>query len=432
MTTKGAPEEIFKACSRYQDKTEIKVLTSKILLQIRQTYNDFSSQGFRILAIAAKPIKKRQEKYTATEETDMTFLGFMVFYDPPKTDVKETLVMMKDYGIAIKILTGDGPLITKKICADLGLEVKGIVTGEELDLNTMTDEEIFHRIAGATICARMSPSQKEKIILELKKHGATVGYLGDGINDAPSLKAADVGISVENAVDVARETADIIMLRKGLKELMDGVIEGRRTFGNTIKYLLMCLSSNFGNMFSMIGASIFLPFFPMTASQILLNNFLYDTSQLSIPSDNVDITYLKRPKHWDISFIKRYMVVFGLISSAFDFLTFYVLFGIFHLSGSVFQSGWFIESLATQILVVYIIRTQKIPFIQSKPSKYLVYTTLGILILSNIMILDGIGSWFGFDQLPLYALTAIAGLVIAYLIIVELTKHWFYKKWVIQ
>ena len=427
MTTKGAPEEIFKICTNYYDGSNVKPLTEEVKRATNKIYDELSSQGFRILAIAEKIINEKKLRYNANEEAGLILKGFMVFYDPPKTDVKETLVMMKEHGIDIKILTGDGPLITKKICSDLDLDIKGIITGDELDLNVLSDDEIFKKVKEATICARMSPSQKEKIIYELKRHGLTVGYLGDGINDAPSLKAADVGISVDNAVDVAKETADIIFLRKGLKELMDGVIEGRKTFGNTMKYLQMCLSSNFGNMFSMIGASIFLPFFPMTASQILLNNFLYDTSQLAIPSDNVDKEYLKKPKHWDMKFIKKYMIIFGPISSVFDFLTFYVLYGVFHFTESTFQSGWFIESLATQILVIYIIRTEKIPFIQSRPSKYLVYTTLGVLIIGVILISEGLGKWFNFSPLPLKAFMAILLLVAIYLVLVEFVKHLFYR-----
>lgn len=427
MVTKGAPEEIFKISTTYFDHQEIKPLSQEILKQAADLYNSLSGEGLRILAIAEKNISLDQKSYNMDEENNLILHGFMAFYDPPKDDVQETLVFMKKHGVDIKILTGDNPLVTKKICADLGLEVKGIITGEDLDLNRLTDEEIFKKVSESTICARLSPGQKEKVILELKKNGLVVGYLGDGINDAPSLRSADVGISVNNAVDVAKETADIILLKKGLKELMDGIIEGRKTFGNTMKYLLMGLSSNFGNMFSMIAASIFLPFFPMTAGQILLNNFIYDTSQLSIPSDNVDQEYLTKPKHWNIKFIKKYMVIFGPISSLFDILTFYVLYGVFHFSVATFQAGWFIESLATQVFVIYIIRTQKIPFIQSRPSKYLVITTIGAVLLGFILIQKGFGQWFGFAPVPGLALLIIFLLVLIYLFIVELTKQLFYK-----
>lgn len=432
MVTKGAPEEIFKISSYYLDGEIKKPLTKEVLQQASKLYDELSSDGLRILAIAEKEINEKKVHYEMNEESNLTLRGFMAFYDPPKEDVKETLIFMKEHGVDIKILTGDSPLVTKKICQDLNLEIKGIITGEELDLNRLSDEAIFKKINNATICARLSPSQKEKIITELKRNGLIVGYLGDGINDAPSLKAADVGISVDNAVDVAKETADIILLQKGLKELMAGVIEGRKTFGNTMKYLLMGLSSNFGNMFSLIGASLFLPFFPMTASQILLNNFIYDSSQLAIPSDNVDTDYLKKPKHWNINFIKKYMFIFGPISSIFDLLTFYILFAVFHFNVSTFQAGWFLESLATQTLVIYIIRTQKIPFLQSSPSKYLLLATLGAVGFGWLLTQKGIGEFFGFSPLPWYAIITIFILVIVYLFMVEFVKQIFYKRMAIK
>lgn len=428
MITKGAPEEVFKISSSYYEGQTIIPINPEILRRAQAAYDELSSQGLRVLAIAEKGIAERKKQYPLSEESGLTLKGFMAFYDPPKFDVKETLEFMKEHGVEMKILTGDSPLVTKKICADIGLEVKGIITGEDLDLNRLTDEEIYKKVREATICARLSPSQKEKIIVELKRNGLVVGYLGDGINDAPSLKAADVGISVDNAVDIAKETADIILMKKGLKELMEGVIEGRKTFGNTMKYLLMGLSSNFGNMFSMIGASLFLPFFPMTAGQILLNNFIYDASQLSIPSDNVDPEYLKKPKHWNIGFIKKYMIVFGPISSLFDFLTFYVLFAVLHLNQGAFQAGWFVESLATQTLVIYVIRTQKIPFLQSRPSKALLATTLGAVIIGIILTMKGLGYIFGFEPLPVIAFLVIFGMVLIYLAMVELIKQQFYKR----
>jgi len=432
MVTKGAPEEIFKICTSYFDKDLLKPLTPEILKKINDLYDSLSNDGLRILAIAEKKVSIKKAEYDYSEENGLSLRGFMAFYDPPKTDVKETLVFMKAHGVDIKILTGDGPLITKKICSDLNLPINEIISGEDLDLNKLSDEEIYKKIKNATICARMSPSQKEKIIYELKRHGQTVGYLGDGINDAPSLKIADVGISVDNAVDVAKDTADIILMKKGLKELMDGVLEGRKTFGNTMKYLLMGLSSNFGNMFSMIGASLFLPFFPMTAGQILLNNFIYDSSQLSIPSDNVDQEYLEKPKHWNMSFIKKFMLIFGPISSVFDFLTFYILYGIFHFDVATFQAGWFVESLATQVFVIYVIRTQKIPFLQSRPSKYLLFSTLGAVLIGLILTLPGIGEFFGFNPLPLKAFAIIFVLVIVYLLATEFVKQLFYKRMAVK
>jgi Mg2+-importing ATPase len=432
MITKGAPEEVFKISTHYFQGDKRLTLTPTILQRVKKLYDELSSQGLRVLAIAEKAIAVKKPQYALPEESGLTLKGFVAFYDPPKADVKKTLVFMKTHGVEIKILTGDSPLVTKKICEELDLPVTGIITGEDLDLNTLTDEEIYKKIKNATICARLSPSQKEKIIMELKRNGQVVGYLGDGINDAPSLKTADVGISVDNAVDVAKETADIILMKKGLKELMEGILEGRKTFGNTMKYLLMGLSSNFGNMFSMIGASLFLPFFPMTAGQILLNNFIYDNSQLSIPTDNVDPEYLKKPKHWDTKFIQKFMLVFGPISSLFDFLTFYVLYGLFHITGASFQAGWFIESLATQILVIYVIRTQKVPFLQSRPSRALLATTLGAVVIGLILIQPGLGEFFGFRPLPTVALLAIFVMVVIYLVMVEFVKQLFYKKMAVK
>ncbi len=427
LVTKGAPEEIFKICTAYEAKGKHKKLTPAMLKKIQKLYDDLSNDGLRVLAIAIREVKDKKRVYSKTEEKDLTLIGFVAFYDPPKASAKETITAMRDYGIEVKILTGDSPLVTKKICSDLGLDVKGILVGEDLNFDKMNDETIAAKAANNTIFARFSPIQKNSIISALKKNGSVVGYLGDGINDAPSLKNADVAISVSNAVDVAKEAADIILVNKGLKELMEGVIEGRKTFGNTMKYLMMGLSSNFGNMFSMIGAVIYLPFFPMLPGQILLNNLLYDTSQLSIPTDNVDLEYLRKPRHWDMKFIKYFMVIFGLISSVFDILTFVLLFGFFGLRNSVFQSGWFIESLLTQILVIYIIRTKKIPFLQSRPSKYLLATTLLIISFGLLIISTNIGHFFGFGDLPWIALVYIIILVLIYLLIVEIAKQIFYR-----
>lgn len=428
MATKGAPEEIFKICSAYCNGKEDIAINSSIFKKINGIYENLSNEGFRVLAIAAKNIRAEKAVYSKNDENEMTLMGFTAFYDPPKKSVGETLNFMKHHGVEIKILTGDSSLVAKKICQDIGLPIKGIVVGEDLDLNKMSFENIAAKAANANILARLSPMQKEKIISALKKKGYVVGYLGDGINDAPSLKSADVGISVENAVDIAKETADIILMKKGLKELMEGVIEGRKTFGNTMKYLMMGLSSNFGNMFSMIGAALYLPFFPMLPGQILLNNFIYDISQLSIPMDNVDEEYLKKPKHWDINFIKKFMFVFGPISSLFDFITFYLLFAVFNLSGGAFQAGWFIESLATQTLVIYVIRTRKIPFLQSMPGKFLTISTVGAVMAGIILTMPFIGNFFGFTALPVNILLAIFGIVLAYLLIVEVAKQIFYKK----
>ncbi|HNX10602.1 MAG TPA: HAD-IC family P-type ATPase [bacterium] len=416
IITKGAPEEVFKIC-HLVDKKKANAL-----------YQSLSREGFRVLAIATRKIAKHKPKYQISEEKGLTLHGFVAFYDPPKKSASETIRFMKEHGIEIKILTGDSPLVTEKICRDLNITITGIISGDELDIDKLSHQELALRARQNNIFARLSPMQKEKIIETLKNDGSVVGYMGDGINDAPSLKMADVGISVDNAVDVAKKTADIILMKKGLQELMDGVLEGRKTFGNTMKYLMMGLSSNFGNMFSLIGASLFLPFFPMLPGQILFNNLLYDTSQLAIPTDRVDEDYLKKPKHWDMKFIKRFMYVFGPISSVFDLITFYVLFAIFGLKDSLFQTGWFMESLATQVLVVYIIRTKKLPFIQSWPSKYLAGATLLIIAIGWLVAMTPLGNVFDFTPLPFKVIGSIIIIVLSYLLVTEIVKRFFYRR----
>lgn len=428
MVTKGAPEELFKKSTHYYNQGKIEIITSELLSRFKKTYDDLAKQGFRVLAVTSKDVTDDKKIYPKNEEGKMCLQGFIAFFDPPKQSAKETLQFMKLHGVEVKVITGDSPLVAKKICEDLGFEIKGIIVGDEIDLDNMTDDAFGIKAVETNIFARFSPHQKERVISVLRKRGFIVGYLGDGINDAPALKTADVGISVCNAVDVAKETADIILMQKGLKELMDGVIEGRKTFGNTIKYIMMGLSSNFGNMFSMVGAALFLPFFPMLPGQILLNNFLYDFSQVSIPTDKVDSEYLKKPKHWNIKFIKNFMIVFGPISTIFDLLTFFVLYVIFHTPAAQFQTGWFIESLATQVFVIYVIRTRKIPFLQSSPSGFLLFATLGIVVLGIIIATTSLGHYFGFEPLPLKIMGAIFGLVAIYLVLVELVKQFFYKK----
>ncbi len=427
MVTKGAPEEIFKICSYYLENDKENKITKKVLDGTKKIYNDLCAQGFRVLAIASKDVDDNKTKYLVHEELGMTLVGFIAFFDPPKISAKKTLIFMRNSGIEIKILTGDSHLVTKKVCEELDIPIKGIITGDELDINNISDEELGRKALNITIFGRMSPSQKERIIIALKKTGAIVGYMGDGINDAPALKSADVGISVDNGTDIAKESSDIILMKKGLKELIDGVIEGRKTFGNTMKYIMMGLSSNFGNMFSMIAAAIYLPFFPMLPSQILVNNFIYDLSQISIPSDNVDEEYLNKPKRWDIKFIRKFTFIFGPISSLFDILTFILLFNVFHLKNSQFQTGWFIESLLTQVLVIFIIRTNKNP-LKSKPSKYIVLSSLLALLIGFTLISPLFAKYIEFSLLPINVLLSIFVLVFIYLILVEIIKKVFYKK----
>lgn len=424
LVTKGQPEEVVKVCSHYAMSGKIHRFGENGQKLFRKVYENYSKQGFKMLAVAVREVESDREKYAVSEEKDMTLLGFIGFFDPPKATAADTLVRLGNYGVEVKIITGDNELVAEKVCRDLRLPIKGIMVGEQLA--SLSDEALAVKAEKVTIFARFSPAQKNRVINALRSDNKVVGYLGDGINDAPSLKAADVGISVDNAVDVARETADIILTHKSLHVLIEGIIEGRKTFGNTMKYLMMGVSSNFGNMFSLIFAAFYLPFLPMRPIQVLFNNTLYDISQITIPSDQVDPEYLKKPKHWNMQFIKKFMVVFGSISSVFDLLTFFLLYGIFHLSPGAFQTGWFIESLATQTFVIYIIRTKRF-FLRSRPSYYLLATTLSAVTVGVVLTFSPWGGYFAFQALPARILLLIAGLVVVYLVIVEAAKHWFYK-----
>ena len=317
--------------------------------------------------------------------------------------------------------------MARKICGEVGLDVKGLATGDKV--NKLSDNELNDLVKTTTVFARMSPLQKERVINALQRNKHIVGYLGDGINDAPALKASDVGISVNNAVDIAKESADIILLKKSLSVLEDGVMEGRKTFGNIVKYIKMGSSSNFGNMFSMAGASLFLPFLPMLPIQILLNNFLYDLSQVAIPTDNVDNEYLLKPRPWNVKSIKKFMVILGPVSSIFDFITFAVMLFIFQAQAELFRTGWFLESLCTQTLVIHIIRTGKIPFLESRPSRFLVFTSLFIIIAGLIIIFSPLVKPLGFVRPPPMYFAALFILICAYLLLVQVVKQWFVRKY---
>jgi Mg2+-importing ATPase len=424
LITKGQPEEILKISTHYEKDGFAHKITPKFKEKFAELYKQMSEEGFKTLAVAKRRFGEKKSEYDKQDENDLVVMGFIGFFDPPKQTAAETVKALANHGVEVKIITGDNEWVTKKICEELHIEIKGILTGDEIV--HMSDEALAHNSENTTIFARFTPDQKQRVITALRSRGKVVGYLGDGINDAPSLKAADIGISVSNAADVAKETADIILSHKSLRELEDGIIEGRKTFGNTLKYLLMGISSNFGNMFSMIGAAIFLPYLPILPFQVLLNNSLYDFSQTTIPSDRVDVEYLKKPKHWDLKFMKKFMVVFGLLSSIFDFATFYMLYGLFKLGPESFHTGWFIESLATQTLVIYIIRTRKLLF-RSRPSTFLAATTALIVLVGFILPYTFMGDYFGFVPLPLKVLLSIIGLVSTYLVVVETAKHVFFR-----
>ncbi|MEI6057822.1 MAG: magnesium-translocating P-type ATPase, partial [bacterium] len=424
LISKGAPEAILAISSLKNAKNNSD--RNDGVSRAMKEYEGLSAAGFRVIALSIKKVTDMKEVYTKDDEKDMTFVGFVAFLDPAKEGVSATLKNLIQHNISIKILTGDSELVSQKIAADIGLALDGTMLGS--DVEEMTDELLRERVETTTLFARLAPEQKVRVIAALRKNGHVVGYLGDGINDAPSLRAADVGVSVNNAVDVAKDSADLILIEKSLDDLIRGVAEGRTIFSNTLKYLMMALSSNFGNMFSMAGASLLLPFLPMLPVQVLLNNLLYDSSQFAIPLDNVDAEDIIRPRKLNIHFVKRFMVVFGLLSSVFDFVTFGLLFFVFHLTAGAFQTGWFLESMATQILVIYIIRTRKIAFFQSLPSWSVVSSTLVVLGLAVYFAFGHVASLFKFDPLSLQLVGIIALVVFVYLLCAELTKRWFYRK----
>jgi P-type Mg2+ transporter len=425
---KGAPEEILKVCSYCELGGVTSDISTEIRRKIEQKYFDLSAEGLRVLGVASKTLKIEKAVYSINDESDMTFLGFVAFLDPPKETAKKSLQLLGNAGVELKILTGDNELVTRKVCTELGFEVKGVALGNEI--SNMSDETLDAVVEEANMFARVTPAQKDRIINLLKTNGHVVGFMGDGINDAPSLKTSDVGVSVNNAVDVAKESADIILLKNDLTVLGEGVLEGRKTFGNTMKYIMMGVSSNFGNMFSAAGGSVFLPFLPMSAIQILLNNLLYDISQTVLTTDNVDAEYIERPKRWDISFIRRFMVTLGPVSSLFDFATFFIMLFVFNAwaNPSLFQTAWFIESLCSQTLVVLIIRTRKVPFYKSKPSKYLAAMLLTIITFAVVLPYTPIGEFFSFVPPPPAFYLALAGILAAYALLAETVKKYFYKR----
>jgi Mg2+-importing ATPase len=421
LIVEGAPEEVLKISTAYG--ADAARLSDKLRSAIQATYDRLSRDGFRVLAVASKEIES-EKRYEPSDENNLSFYGFLAFLDPAKESASGTLNKMFSMGISTKIITGDNAYVTEKIAGDIGLSISGILTGEEL--NKLSQRELEIAVEGTTIFARVNPEQKMKIIQALQSNGHIVGYMGDGINDAPSLRAADVSVSVNTAVDVAKDAADFILLRKNLHELVNGIIEGRKTFNNTMKYLRMSLSSNFGNMFSMAGASLFLPFLPMLATQILLNNLLYDSSQFAIPLDNVDEAEVLKPRTLSMPEIKKFMWAYGLLSSLFDFATFGLLLLIFHADESIFQAGWFLESIMTQIFVVYIIRTRLVSFRQSRPATVLVASTMAIVLAALIIVLSPIRLIFHFGLLSPIQVVALVGVVLVYLFFAEIIKRKFY------
>jgi Mg2+-importing ATPase len=416
LITKGAPESVLQVCASYESEGAVRRLDDDAKRQCEATYQNLSALGYRVLAVASRNVPA-QSSYQLADEGAMTLVGFVA---PPIEGAHETLEALRRDGVEVKILTGDNDLVARHICTQVGLDTSHLVLGD--DIERLSDTALQHVAEQTTIFARVTPAQKNRIILALKARKHVVGFLGDGINDAPSLHVADVGISVASAVDVARDAADIILLERGLQVLQQGVLEGRKAFGNVMKYLLMGTSSNFGNMFSMAGAALFLPFLPMLPTQILLNNFLYDLSQVTIPSDNVDATFIEKPHRWNIGLIRDFMLYIGPISSIFDFLTFWALLNVFHASEALFHTGWFVESLATQVLVLFIIRTGGNP-LRSRPSRPLTVTTLVIVLCGMLLPFTPLASLLGFTPLPPLFFLFLLVAVVIYLALVEIVKR---------
>jgi Mg2+-importing ATPase len=426
LITKGEAESVFGICELVIIDGVPQPFDERRRAEAECTLKKLGAEGYRAVGVAMLKVDK-QDMYTFAVEHSMTLVGFAAFLDPPKEGVLSVLEALKQDGISVVVMTGDNQYVTQKIAHDVGLSADHILTGNQIE--TMDDAALAYQAENGALFARVSPEQKNRVILALKARGHVVGYMGDGINDAPSLHTADVGISVMNGVNVAKDAAKIILLEKDLAVVNEGVLEGRRSFANIMKYIIMGTSSNFGNMFSMAAASLFLPFLPMLPSQILLNNFLYDISQISIPSDNVDSAMKQRPKRWQIGFIRQFMMIIGPISSIYDFFTFGVLLWVFHASTneSLFHTGWFVESLATQTLVVFVIRTAANP-LKSRPSRILLISVLTVVAVGTALPFTVLGRLLQFTPLPVSLMFAIAFLAVTYLFLVQAIKSWFYRR----
>jgi Mg2+-importing ATPase len=411
VITKGAPEVVLDRCA-------------EVPAGARQVLEGLFGEGARVVAVASRPAADTQV-LTAAAEQGLTLEGFLAFADRPKADAGASIAQLRRLGIEVKIITGDNGLVAATVCRQIGIDCAGVLTGREIE--SLDDEQLAVAIPGTTVFARVGPDQKSRIIKVARRAGKDVAFLGDGVNDAVALHHADVGISVNSGTDVAKDAADVVLLDKDLGVLAEGVAEGRRVFANTMKYVLMATSSNFGNMFSAAGASAFLSFLPMLPSQILLNNLLYNAGQLVIPTDRVDAEALARPAAWDMRFIRNFMAVFGPVSSIFDFLTFWIMLAVLHAGHSEFRTGWFVESIATQTLVIYVIRTRRIPFLRSRPSLPMLLVPTAAALIGAVLPYTGLARLLGFTPLPAAFFGLLVGMVVVYLLLVELAKMWFYR-----
>lgn len=429
LICKGATEEVYKRCTRFALGEKVHPIDRVVINDLRDQYEDLSAEGFRVLAVAYRDFEPKAA-YSSQDENDLILQGYIAFLDPPKETAMPAIKALQGHGIAVKVLTGDNDLVSKKICREVGLAADEILVGSKVE--GMTDAELADAAEKITVFARLSPAHKQRIILALQSKHHVVGFLGDGINDAPALRAADVGISVDTAVDIAKESADMILLEKSLMVLEEGVLEGRKVFANILKYIRMGASSNFGNMFSMLGASILLPFLPMVPLQILTNNLLYDFSQVPIPTDDVDPEQIVKPTPWSMNLIARFILFIGPCSSIFDYSTYAMMWFLFDCKtmehAKLFQTGWFVESLLTQTLIIHVIRTNKIPFIQSRASWPLITTTLAIMVIGSLLPFSPIARYLQLEPLPGLYWPLVFLTLFCYTVLTQIIKMWLLRK----
>ena len=430
LICKGAVEEIMRLSSRVEIDGQVLDVLPEHDDERKRLVQELNAQGFRVIAVAYRvfPGENDEPNYTIADESDLILLGYMAFLDPPKDTASQALEKLKEHSVAVKILTGDNDAVTISICKQVGMPVERVLLGE--DIEKMDESQLSEAADTVSIFAKLSPAHKQRIIKALQSRGHVVGFMGDGINDAPALKTADVGISVDSAVDIAKESSDIILLENSLLVLEQGVMEGRRVFGNIIKYIKMAASSNFGNMFSVLGGSLFLPFVPMLPIQVLTNNLLYDFSQTAIPTDHVDEEWLKKPRKWAIGEIRRFILYIGPISSIFDYTTFFIMLYVFNAwaNPALFHTGWFVESLFTQTLIIHVIRTNKIPFIQSRASNALLFTSLAIVAVGAYLPYSPLAGALGLMALPAKYWLLLAGMVVCYVFLTQAVKTWFIRR----
>ncbi|WP_433736244.1 magnesium-translocating P-type ATPase [Pseudomonas putida] len=430
LICKGAVEEVLAVCSRVRHGEMDEALSAELLARIRQVTATFNAEGLRVVAVAARPMIEGRDAYSLADEQELTLIGYVAFLDPPKESTAPALKALAEHGVAVKVLTGDNELVTAKICREVGLEQQGLLLGN--DVERMTDAELAVAVEHTNVFAKLTPSHKERIVRLLKGNGHVVGFMGDGINDAPALRTADIGISVDSAVDIAKEAADIILLEKSLMVLEEGVLEGRRTFANMLKYIKMTASSNFGNVFSVLVASAFIPFLPMLPMHLLVQNLLYDISQIAIPFDNVDAQMLKKPQRWQPADVGRFMLFFGPISSVFDITTFALMWYVFDANTpdhqTLFQSGWFVVGLLTQTLIVHMIRTPKVPFLQSRAATPLMVMTGIIMAVGIFLPMGPLAHYFKLQALPSLYFVFLPVILLAYMGLTQAVKGFYIRR----